>query len=239
MILLISDVQCHYGVINAQLAHATEELGHEVSQILVLGDLGAYETNLHTFFRRDGHRFDRPVSFIEGNHEDFTAFDALVASYADVLTYLPRSSVQQLDRWRMLCLGGTRYMDALSTPMGSEIVERDIVACLAHAPGEVDLVISHDCPMNIGVRGAPGFEHYGVPGIPGSGRIAAHHRPRFWFFGHHHHWHDCEVDGTRYLGLPMSWHGYCLLDSTGEVHCVERKIDMPADPWWLRFLGMK
>ena len=93
-ILLVSDVHAHYQVIDAQLAHARDELGRQVDQILVLGDFGIFGSNLHDHFRRDGRRFDCPVAFIEGNHEDFRAFDDLVRDYADVVTHLPRSSVR-------------------------------------------------------------------------------------------------------------------------------------------------
>ncbi|MBK7702701.1 MAG: metallophosphoesterase [bacterium] len=150
-VLLLSDVHAHYGVIDAQAAHAQETWGRPVERVLVLGDFGLFGAELHRHFRRGGRRFSHPTAFIEGNHEDFAAFERLVRDYADVVTHLPRASRQRVGGWNCLCVGGARYMDAWSTPCGSEIRERDIDACLAHAPGSIDLVLSHDCPTGIGV----------------------------------------------------------------------------------------
>ena len=179
------------------------------------------------------------MAFVEGNHEDFRDFAALARDYADVITYLPRATIQKLGPWRALCLGGARYMDAWSTPRGCEVTEQDIAACLAWSADDVDLVISHDCPCNIGVPDSPGLEHYGSPGVPGLERVAAHLRPRYWFFGHHHRWHEHSDNGTRYLGLPQSWQGYCLLDGQGEVRCVEHAVALPTRPWWYRIFGLR
>ncbi len=238
-LLLLSDVHGHFPVIAAQIEHAARQLGRPVACAVVAGDLGLFGPELHRYFRQDGHRFDVPVSFIEGNHEDFREFGTLVRDYADVITYLPRATVQEPGGWPSLCLGGARYMDAWSTPRGCEVTERDIATCLALPPGSVELVISHDCPCDIGVPNSPGLEHYGPPGVPGLDRVAAHLRPRLWFFGHHHRWHSHERDGTRYVGLPESWQGYCLLDRGGEVHLVEHPVPLVKRSRWLGFLGMR
>lgn len=225
-LLLLGDVHARFGVIAAQIEHAREVAGTAPCGVVIAGDLGLFGDDLRRHFRKQGLRFPVPVSFIEGNHEDFRDFSALVAGYADVVTHLPRATVQPLGPWRALCLGGARYMDAWSTPRGCEVTERDIDACLALDAGSVDLVVSHDCPCGIGVPGAVGFEHLGPPGVPGFERIAARLRPRLWVFGHHHRWHEHEKLGTRYLGLPESWHGYCLLDGDGSL----RRIDHAAAP---------
>lgn len=238
-ILLVSDVHAHYHVIEAQLAHARDEVGSPVERVLVLGDFGLFDPNLHDYFRRDGRSFSAPVDFIEGNHEDFRAFDRLVRNYADVVTHLPRCSTRSMGGRNWLCVGGARYMDAWSTPPGCEIKDEDIARCLEHAPGSIDVVISHDCPTGIGVNNGEGLGHLGPPGVEGLAQVARHLRPQLWFFGHHHRWHRCERDGTRYLGLPQSWQGYALLDETGEVEAVENEVALPRRPGWLRWIGLK
>jgi len=238
-ILLVSDIHAHYHVIDAQITHARKTLGKEVQQVLVLGDFGLFGPNLHDFFRRDGRRFALPVAFIEGNHEDFHVFDDLVRDYADVVTHLPRNSVQKFGGGRWLCIGGALYMDAWSTPPGCEIRDQDIARCLENPPGSIDIVISHDCPTGIGVTSNPEFGHLGRPGIEGLARVAAHLRPRLWFFGHHHRWHENQSDGTRYVGLPQSWQGYVLLDDDGNVDLVENEVALPRRPRWLKWIGLK
>ncbi len=238
-ILLLSDVHAHYGVVDAQAAHARETRGRPVERVLVLGDFGLFGAELHRHFRRGGRRFAHPTAFIEGNHEDFASFERLVRDYADVVTHLPRASRLSLGDWNCLCVGGARYMDAWSTPCGSEIRERDIDACLAHAPGSIDLVISHDCPTGIGVTSEVALAHLGPPGVAGLARVAAHLRPRWWVFGHHHRWHESEHDGIRYLGLPQSWQGYALLEPGGEVRRVEHEIKLPGRRGWRRLIGLR
>jgi Icc-related predicted phosphoesterase len=130
-------------------------------------------------------------------------------------------------------------MDAWSTPSGCEIHDVDITAGLAHAPGTVDLVLTHDCPTGIGVCNTPGLEHYGQPGVAGLARLAAHLRPRLWFFGHHHRWHAHEEDGVRYVGLPESWLGYALLLADGTVERVENEVARTTSPRWFRFFGLR
>jgi hypothetical protein len=123
-------------------------------------------------------------------------------------------------------------MDAQTTPPGAAVRERDIELCLQHPPESVDLVISHDCPENIGVTSQPGFEHYGPPGIRGTERVIRHLRPRLWVFGHHHRWFDIRLDGTRFLGLPQSWNGYALIAEDGQLTTVANTVSagLPARP---------
>lgn len=239
VVLLMSDVHAHYHVVDAQIAHAEERLGQPVRQVVVLGDFGLFGPNLRDYFRRGRRRFARPVAFIEGNHEDFVSFDQLVRDYADVVTHLPRSSVQEIGRLRALCLGGARYMDAWSTPRGCEITNEDVARCFAVDPAQVDLVVSHDCPRGIGVTNDAEFEHLGEPGVEGLLELADHLRPRWWFFGHHHRWHEHERGPTRFVGLPQSWRGYALIDGDGSVDRVEHTVALPRRPRWWRFIGLK
>lgn len=236
--LLMSDVHARYEVVDAQLAHASQTLGRPVDRIIVLGDFGFFGPNLHDHFRRKGRRFGCPVLFIEGNHEDFIAFDRLVRDYADVVTHLPRNTIQDIAGLRWLCIGGARYMDAWSTPCGCEITEQDIAACLAHPPGSIDVVISHDCPAGIGMTNSDDLDHLGPPGIEEFLALAEHLQPKWWFFGHHHRWHDRQAGSTRFLGLPQSWQGYVILDGDGGMERVENEVPLPGRPRWWRWLGM-
>jgi hypothetical protein len=238
-ILLLSDVHAHYHVIEAQIVHAERSLHCPVAEVVVLGDFGMFRPNLYAYFRREGRRFTRPVSFLEGNHEDFGALPDLVRDYADVVVYLPRASLHRFGVWRALCLGGAKYMDAWSTPPGCEIRDAEIAACLAHPAGAVDLILTHDCPSGIGIGNTAGLEHYGPPGVAGLAELSAALQPRMWFFGHHHRWHTHTEAATRYYGLPESWLGFALLFPDGEVRCVRNEVALTPSPRWFRFFGLK
>lgn len=237
--LLISDVHTQFEVINHQIEHARKAVGQPVDQVLVLGDFGFFNDQLHDFFRRRERRFAAPVDCIEGNHEDHGSLLDLALRYGDCFTYLPRGSLRSVGRLRGICLGGARYMDAWSTPRGCEITDRDVQTCLRFDPDSVDLVLTHDCPAGIGVPNTPGLEHYGRPGVPRLCRLAEHYRPSLWCFGHHHKWFDLERDGTRYLGLPQSWLGYVLLSEDGEVTKVENEVAVAGRSRWKRWFGLR
>lgn len=234
-VLLLSDVHTRYRVIERQTEHA-EGAGESVERIVVLGDFGFFGDELRDCFRRDGFRFRRPVATLDGNHEDHGALPDLVRAYDDVVTYLPRGGLHRLGPWSALCLGGARYMDAASTPRGSEVTAADLAVALGHPHAAVDVVLSHDCPAGIGVPNARGLEHYGPPGVPEFRDVAARYRPRIWFFGHHHRWFDEMVEGTRFLGLPQSWDGYVRLTVDGEVEMVEHAVPQGRPSWWRRWL---
>jgi len=212
MILLISDIHCHFELINLQIDYAEKELKVTVSTVIVLGDFGLFEPYLKRFFVRDHQIFNRPVFYIEGNHEDFSAFHKIEKKYQDKMTYLPRSTLHHIDSISFLALGGASYMDAFSTPLESVIKDDDIEQCLKFAGHSIDVVISHDCPNYLNVPNTPGFECYGKTGFAGGEKIRDHLQPRFWIFGHHHKWFEKKLDQTHYIGLAESWNGFVLFD---------------------------
>jgi predicted phosphodiesterase len=224
MILFLSDIHCRFDVIEQQAVHAQTRTGKNIEAVVILGDLGLYEPFLKRYFRARTPPPARPLFFIEGNHEDYDSFERLVARYTDVLTHLPRGQVRKLGRTRFLCIGGAQYMDAHLTPERSVIRPEDIARCLEHPPETVDIVLSHDCPRNIGMTNSPGMAHYGPPGFTGSEQIVSRFHPALWLFGHHHRWYDRTVDGTRFVGLPQSWRGYLLLDDGGHVQPVDNRV---------------
>lgn len=230
MILFISDLHGRLDLVNLQTRHALGR-GHEVQAVVICGDVGLYEPILHRHFRREGGRFLRPVSYIEGNHEDFGQLSRLVDRYADVMTYLPRGSIHAIAGWRCLALGGAAYMDAIATPPGSTIVPADIQRCLGLSDHGVEVLVTHDCPSGLPIAGTPGFEHYGTPGFHGGHEILTSLRPRLWVFGHHHRRIEVDHGPTRLRGLPQGWSGYGILHADATFEFVDHEIPRPPGPW--------
>lgn len=234
-ILVISDVHGQFQVVNEQADFAESRLGKELEAIVVLGDLGLFEVNLRRFFVRDKKRFKRPLYFIEGNHEDFGAFDGLMKKYGEHFTHLARGTVQTVAGRSFLCLGGARYMDMVNTPMHSEIRDRDIDACLSHPPGSFRIIFSHDCPSGIGVPNTPGLEFYGPPGITRSPEIIERYAPALWVFGHHHKWFFARIGATDFHGLPESWKGFGIIDGDGAFTVFDNPVETAREPFWKRW----
>ncbi len=234
--LIISDLHTNYKVINTQIRHAQETCNTPVSQVMILGDLGLFEDELKRFFRHQNNRFLRPVFFIEGNHEDYSALPELILKYMDVMTHLPRGSVHQFGPWSGLSIGGASYMDSVSTPPGSAITEQDIELCRSHHAGSVDLIFSHDCPSDLGVPGASGLKQFHSTGSPHLKKLTKEFHPQWWFFGHHHQWFDLDKDGIHFIGLPQSWEGFVLLRPDGDIVKIKNTVCIDTRPRWKRFL---
>lgn len=225
MILFISDTHCAYHLINMQIEYAQEELGIPVSCVIHLGDFGIFRPQLYDYFIRKKGSFLKPVYFIEGNHEDFDAFDSLMKRYNNIFfKHLPRSTVTEIEGYKFLSLGGSAYMDAMTTPTASVIKDHHIDDCLNIPPENVDIIISHDCPQGIGVPNSPGLEVYGQTGFPRGDELANHFSPKLWIFGHHHKWFELNRDETRYLGLSGSRRGFALLGENFDFMIINHSI---------------
>ncbi len=212
MILILGDVHGQFVVINEQIKFACENLQKDIEAVIVLGDMGIYKETVHGFFDVHKQEFLRKVYFLDGNHEDFANFYRLIENHEDSMTFLPRGHITSICDIKFLSLGGASYMDALNSPPGSEIKDCEINRCLEYSPDEIDAIITHDCPCDIGVPNSPGFEFHGPPGFKRSGEILTHFAPRQWFFGHHHRWFTGKNETTSFFGMPEAWKGFGILD---------------------------
>jgi hypothetical protein len=226
-----SDLHGRFEVVNAQIEHARETAARRRRG--GRARRRPLRRALRSCVRRGGS-FTVPCASLR--QPRVPRFDALVAEHAGKFRHLPRAGVATFAGFRCLCLGGAGYMDARNTPRGSEITDRDIARALAHPPGSVDLLLTHDCPEGVGVPNSPGLEYYGDTGFPGSASLDRHFRPKYWLFGHHHKWFELERDGTRYLGLAESWRGYALLAPDFGVRVVRHETAV-RDSAWRRFLA--
>ena len=231
MILIVSDTHCYYEMVNYQIEYALEVLGHDISCVIHLGDFGIYKHHLRDYFKGRKQRFLKPVYFIDGNHEDFNHLDKLVKKYKDYFTYLPRATVHKIQGYRFLALGGAAYMDSMITERGAVITNQQINESLSYPEDSVDIILTHDCPTDIGVPNTPGMEHFGEPGFPRSTELALRFKPKIWFFGHHHKWFDAEDSDTKYFGLSGIWKGFGLLDDNYNFTMISHKVEWAETPF--------
>jgi Icc-related predicted phosphoesterase len=236
MILLISDVHGFFGVINDQITHAEHTFGKRVDRVVVLGDFGLFATKLERFFQRERRAFLRPVQFLDGNHEEFDRFTELLTIYEQHLAHLPRGTVHRLRDHSCLCLGGSSFIDVINTPEPAEIKDHEIDRCLLFKPGEVEIVLTHDSPRGIGVPHSTGWDIHRPVGFPRSRELLEHFSPRLWVFGHHHQWFDRMHAGTRFLGLPISWEGYAILEDDFHLEVVRNRV-VPEQSFLKRWFG--
>jgi len=236
MIMIVSDTHCYYDIVNKQIEFAEKNLGINITSVIHLGDFGLYSGQLRDFFISQRKQFHRPLYFIDGNHEDFRHLPKLVKKYKDYFTYLPRSTVHTFEGYRFLALGGASYMDSMITERESVITDQQINACLAIPPEDVDIIITHDCPTDIGVPNTPGMEHFGPTGFPRSDELAEHFRPKMWFFGHHHKWHCYSNNNIKYFGVSGVWKGFGLLDKNYDYKMISNKIEWDEATFVEKFL---
>jgi len=236
MIMVTCDTHCYYETINQQVEYIEGTLGREVACIIHLGDFGIFRSHLHDFFVKQRKRFKRPLYFIDGNHEDFESLPWLAHKYADFFTYMPRSTVHAIGGYRFLALGGAAYMDSMITERGAVITDKQIDDCLAIPQSKVDIILTHDCPMGIGVPNTPGMDHFGATGFPRSQELAAHFKPRLWLFGHHHKWFSHLDGSTAYYGLCGSWKGFGLLDADYKFTMVKNTLEWQKTPFFEKLL---
>ncbi len=238
MILIISDVHGFYNVINNQIEHAEATTNKKVSKVVVLGDFGLFEEKLHRFFQHKKRSIMRPVYFIDGNHEEFDKFPNLLKLYSNHFTHFPRGSVQQLGNHKCLCLGGSSFIDVINTPEAAEIKDHEIELCLKHKSDEIEIILTHDSPQGIGVPHSIGWDVHGPTGFSGSKKLLNHFSPKFWLFGHHHRWFHKTIGGTKFIGLPISWEGYVLLEPGLKFQSIKNKV-APEQPFFRRnFWGL-
>ncbi len=224
MIMIVSDTHCYFDLVNRQIEYAEHVLGHTITSVIHLGDFGLYKAQLKDYFKKRKKRFLKPLYCIDGNHEDFKTLHRLVRIYQDQFTYLPRATVHTIDGYRFLALGGAAYMDPMITTRESVITNLQIDACLAIPREAVDIIITHDCPVGIGVPSTPGLEHFGATGFPRSEELATHFKPKMWLFGHHHKWFHTQDEHTSYFGVSGVWRGFALLDDNYHLSMVRNKV---------------
>lgn len=142
-----------------------------------------------------------PLAFIDGNHEDhsrlaeYNIIGGEAVELYPMVWYLPRGYRWEWNGFTWMALGGAHSVDRQGrTPMldwwPEECLTPEQVE-YASRPGQVDVVVAHDCPEGVAIPGLAG-------GWPYSELVAAQqHRmlvrdvfdavnPAMWVHGHYH-----------------------------------------------------
>lgn len=159
-ILMCGDI---HGEIESAL-HALEYAKQNNCEIIViLGDFGYYH-NIRRFriFLTDiseaSIRFNIPVHFIKGNHENHDELRKLTNDNRDVVEtepnvfYHPNANVWRWDGVTFLAMGGANSIDKGDCTEGVDWFRNELITnediSKAHAVGPVDVVLSHDSPIS-------------------------------------------------------------------------------------------
>lgn len=229
LLMLAGDWHGNLPWVELVIRHAA---AHDVDTILQLGDFGYWVDDAQTdeyLATIDGMLGSAGIRlfWLDGNHEDHTR----VAEWLDTdryphLTYLPRGH-----RWTWwdrtwMSVGGAMSVDknyrleGESWWPGEELTEADIA--YASRDGDVDVIVSHDCPRGVDIPGVGPDTKGGARGNwPADilaeaqqhrdklATICAATRPAWLFHGHYHIPYTGSLDETVVVGLG---HDRSLLD---------------------------
>ena len=233
LIGLLGDVHGRAFHALAAVAEWQETLGRRFDLVVQVGDLGAYTSvermdaasrryldadpsqadfgrlltaagRRAASLRRVRRRFDGPIYFICGNHEEFAWLAALprdapgtaAVDPFDLFRYVPDGTVLSVGGWTLTFLGGAEPGDP-NDEEGAALDEAVAGRLLELEPGSLDGLVTHDGPYGIGTS------YYGTTqGAPAISRLVERLRPRFHVAGHLHHLiGPREANGTTYVGL--------------------------------------
>jgi hypothetical protein len=191
-----------------------------IRRIVQVGDFGywpRFEKGQEFLQLTSQHATRSGVSiwFCDGNHEDHDALphddEVDPVELAPSIRWVPRGSVVEWDRRRILFFGGAVSVDQDSRISGWTWFADEIPSPKAwqraRNAGEVDVVVAHDTVPEMPVQGLPTFA------VPWSARRrASEHRkklrslsqalsPAWWIHGHWHHRSSARLWGTRFESL--------------------------------------
>jgi len=154
---------------------------------LCVGDLTTYNATI-----------DRPLYFIEGNHEDLNILEAMDNGTLVTrnLRHIKPGEVVMVNGFKVAGLGGNyspKHFDDKKR-VGSWFTKRDIKTMLnmkAQRRAPVDILLTHEPPAIAHDMGIPQLDCLLKLVKPGG----------VWFYGHHHEREHTVVNGVNIVGL--------------------------------------
>lgn len=197
----------------------------DCDRIFQVGDFGFYRYDAK-YLRKLSYytgEFGISIDWLDGNHEDFDQLEKIGAFGADGpvevatnVTYYPRGYHWVWEGTHFMSLGGAYSINKNSLTPGvdwfpqEQLRDEDVERAL-RAP-QVDVLLTHDAPMNISVAG--GFSSstaipFTYPNREKVEEVMRHFNPKLLVHGHFHvehtrEWHETEIVGLNYEGRPGS-----------------------------------
>lgn len=185
--------------------------------IVVAGDFGYWPYKNSMLHNMQG-KFDCPVFFVDGNHEQHDMLQHLVDKRGNAnpiavgnnTWYIPRGCIFELFGYKILGMGGGYSIDRMLRTKGvnwfdrEELTLQDIETL---QPDHVDIVVSHTCPQCIlpRVTKKVGIKHR-IQNDQ-SERMLDYvfnmYNPSMWFFGHWHGYGGFRENNTKLYLLDM------------------------------------
>lgn len=204
-VVVFGDVHVNFKKLGKQINHA--ELAFSPDAYLQVGDFGVWPNQIGRI-----PKVDKPFYFVLGNHEH--EYADYIAKHKDFpLNYhLLDDAECYIGETKVLGVGRSAYIDCLNTPKYS-VIREDTLNKILDTHTRTDIILSHDCPSNIGVTSDffnPGIEEpVGCTELDRLQKL----KPKLWLFGHHHKNYVRVFKGTLYIGLDVSNRGYGVLDT--------------------------
>jgi hypothetical protein len=173
-----------------------------------VGDFG-YWKNLG----RDIPNLDRPLLFVDGNHEDHPGLKKVELSgnleVAQNVFYIPRGSHFEYEGATFNCIGGAQSIDRWSRIVGrdwfpGEVPTYEEFSKFVELP-KADYIIAHTAPFSVIEQCfamTPNENYASVEKSLEAIWNQMDYTPKGWFFGHWHYPMDKVVNGTRFMCLP-------------------------------------
>jgi predicted phosphodiesterase len=226
-----------HGYSNALYAIDQKAAHLGVNAIIQCGDMGFYWPGSPTveeyFNKRAKMTFEIPWFVIDGNHENHDELDArwesagrpAVVEIAKNLYHVRRGTVIEIDGVKHLMCGGARSTDRgpgrefhrgrriwwKQEAPSKEELDRFFAALTTEKP---EVIVTHDAPNCVPLYREGRYEDPTARAFEHSLSLTSH-RPKHWFFGHHHMLDSWDTEGVNFR--CAGYHGQYWLVNGDEL----------------------
>ncbi len=199
-VMIVGDVHGDIGFLNSVVAKAKKE---KCDCLVQLGDMGYWpKAKSNEYFMELLKFIDFPIYFADGNHEDHLSLKenggkGINQLYPNVF-HVSRGTCVKIGKYKALFMGGASSLDRVNRKLNDQehygwfqeemISDNDIEKSLLH--DAIDIVFSHECPLLFRFNFKIMRNEIAQKNCLLLNRIAEKYFPKYWFFGHYHHFQE-------------------------------------------------